>query len=180
MFRMELFRIRAFAAGNLAGLMVSIARSGLMLMMSIWLQGIWLPLHGYNYEVTPLWAGIFTLPSSIGVLLTGPLSGRLSDQYGARYFATAAMIGASISFLFLILLPVNFSYPLFALIIMLDGISMGMFMAPNTTAVMNSLPEKHRGVGSGMRSTLFNVGSPLSTAVIFTLMTVGLNATMPR
>ncbi len=179
MFRMELFRIRAFAAGNLAGLMVSIARSGLMLMMSIWLQGIWLPLHGYNYEVTPLWAGIFTLPSSIGVLLTGPLSGRLSDQYGARYFATAAMIGASISFLFLILLPVNFSYPLFALIIMLDGISMGMFMAPNTSAVMNSLPEKHRGVGSGMRSTLFNVGSPLSTAVIFTLMTVGLNATMP-
>jgi MFS family permease len=179
MFRMDLFRIRAFATGNLASLMASVARNGLLLMMAIWLQGIWLPLHGYNYEVTPLWAGIFMLPSSIGTLLTGPLSGRLSDQYGARYFSTAAMVGAAISFLFLILIPVNFSYPLFALIIFFDGLSMGMFMAPNTTAVMNSLPEQHRGAGSGMRSTLFNVGSPLSTAIIFTLMTVGLNATMP-
>ena len=119
------------------------------------------------------------LPASIGMLMTGPLSGRLSDQYGARYFSTIAMIGAALSFFLLILLPVNFPYPLFALIIFIDGLAMGMFMAPNTSAVMNSLPQEHRGAGSGMRSTLFNVGQPLSTAVIFTLMTLGLNATMP-
>jgi EmrB/QacA subfamily drug resistance transporter len=145
MFRIELFRIRAFAAGNLASLLASIARGGLMLMLAIWLQGIWLPLHGYDYEVTPLWAGIFMLPSSLGILLSGPISGRLSDEYGARYFSTSAMILAAVGFFLLILLPVNFSYPLFALIILLDGLTMGMFMAPNTTAVMNSLPERHRG-----------------------------------
>jgi EmrB/QacA subfamily drug resistance transporter len=179
MFRINLFRIRAFAAGSMASLMAAIARGGLMLMLAIWLQGIWLPLHGYNYEITPLWAGVFMLPSSLGVLMAGPLSGRLSDAYGARYFSTAAMIVAAIGFSLLMLLPVNFHYPFFALIILLDGLAMGMFMAPNTSAVMNSLPEQHRGAGSGMRSTLFNVGSPLSTAIIFTLMTVGLNASIP-
>jgi EmrB/QacA subfamily drug resistance transporter len=179
MFRIDLFKIRAFAAGNLATLLAAVARGGLLLMMAIWLQGIWLPLHGYDYEVTPLWAGIFMLPSSIGILVAGPLSGRLSDEYGARYFATTAMIVAAVGFLLMMLLPVNFSYPMFALIILLDGLAMGMFMAPNTSAVMNSLPEQHRGAGSGMRSTLFNVGSPLSTAIIFSLMTVGLNASVP-
>ena len=179
MFRIDLFRIRAFAAGNLASLLASIARGGLMLMLAIWLQGIWLPLHGYDYEVTPLWAGICMLPSSLGILLAGPLSGRLSDRFGARYFSTAAMIVAAVGFLLMMLLPVNFSYPMFALIILLDGLAMGMFMAPNTSAVMNSLPERHRGAGSGMRSTLFNVGNPLSTAIIFSLMTVGLNASVP-
>jgi EmrB/QacA subfamily drug resistance transporter len=179
LFRIDLFRIRAFAAGNLASLLASVARSGLMLMLAIWLQGIWLPLHGYDYEVTPLWAGICMLPSNIGVLLAGPLSGRMSDQYGARYFSTTAMVLTATGFLLMLLLPVNFSYPMFALVILLDGLAMGMFMAPNTTAVMNSLPEQHRGAGSGMRSTLFNVGSPLSMAIIFSLMTIGLNASVP-
>ena len=179
MFRINLFRIRAFAAGNLASLLASVARSGLMLMLAIWLQGIWLPLHGYDYEVTPLWAGICMLPSSIGILIAGPLSGRLSDQFGARYFSTIAMVLTATGFLLMMLLPVSFTYPMFALIILLDGLAMGMFMAPNTTAVMNSLPEQHRGAGSGMRATLFNVGSPLSTAIIFSLMTIGLNASVP-
>ena len=179
MFRFDLFRVRAFTAGNLAGLLASIARGGLMLMLTIWLQGIWLPLHGYNFEVTPLWAGIYMIPSSIGILLVGPLSGRLSDRYGARYFATIAMILTAVGFSLLLALPVNFSYPLFALVILLDGISMGMFMSPNTAAIMNSLPAEHRGAGSGMRATLINVGSPLSMAIIFSLMILGLNATMP-
>jgi MFS family permease len=146
MFRINLFRIRAFAAGNVAGLLASVARGGLMLMLTIWLQGIWLPLHGYDFEVTPLWAGIYMIPSSLGILVAGPLSGRLSDRFGARYFATIAM---------------------------------GMFMAPNTAAIMNSLPPQHRGVGSGMRATLINVGNPLSMAIIFSLMILGLNASMP-
>ncbi|MGA8848247.1 MAG: MFS transporter [Dehalococcoidia bacterium] len=179
MFRLNLFRIRAFAAGNLAGFMASMARGGLMLMLTIWLQGIWLPLHGYDFQITPLWAGIYMIPSSLGILVAGPLSGRLSDRYGARYFATGAMILTAVGFLLLLALPVNFKYPVFAAVIFLDGISMGMFMAPNTAAIMNSLPPQHRGAGSGMRATLINVGSPLSMAIIFSLMVVGLNASMP-
>jgi MFS family permease len=179
MFRLNLFRIRAFSMGNLAGFLASMARGGLMLMLIIWLQGIWLPLHGYDFQVTPLWAGIYMIPSSIGILMLGPLSGRLSDRLGARYFATAAMILTAIGFSLLLTLPVNFSYPLFALIIFLDGMSMGMFMAPNTAAIMNSLPPQHRGSGSGMRATLINVANPLSMAVIFTLMILGLNSSMP-
>lgn len=179
MFRINLFRIRAFAAGNVAGFMASMARGGLMLMLTIWLQGIWLPLHGYAFEVTPLWAGILMIPSSIGIMLLGPLSGRLSDRYGARYFATGAMILTATGFSLMLALPVNFSYPLFAAVIFLDGVSMGMFMSPNTAGIMNSLPPQHRGAGNGMRATLMNVGSPLSNAIIFSLMIVGLNASMP-
>ena len=178
MFRLDLFRIRAFAAGNLASFMSSMARGGFMLMLTIWLQGIWLPLHGYDFQITPLWAGIYMIPSSIGILLLGPLSGRLSDRYGARYFATIAMILTAVGFL-LLLSPVDFKYPLFAAVIFLDGLSMGMFMAPNTAAIMNSLPPQHRGAGSGMRATIMNVGNPLSMAIIFSLMVIGLNASMP-
>jgi MFS family permease len=179
MFQINLFRIRAFTAGNLAGFMSAMARGGFMLMLTIWLQGIWLPLHGYDFEITPLWAGICMIPSSLGILLLGPLSGRLSDRYGARYFATIAMVLTAVGFLLLLMLPVNFKYPFFAAIIFLDGLSMGMFIAPNTAAIMNSLPPQHRGAGSGMRATIMNVGSPLSTAIIFSLMVVGLNASMP-
>ena len=179
MFQINLFRIRAFTTGNLAGFMSAMARGGFMLMLTIWLQGIWLPIHGYDFEITPLWAGICMIPSSLGILLLGPLSGRLSDRYGARYFATIAMILTAVGFLLLLMLPVNFKYPLFAAVIFLDGVSMGMFIAPNTAAIMNSLPPQHRGAGSGMRATIMNVGTPLSTAIIFSLMVVGLNATMP-
>ena len=120
-----------------------------------------------TFRVTPLWAGIYMIPSSIGILLLGPLSGRLSDRLGARYFATAAMVLTAVGFSLLLTLPVNFSYPLFAMIIFLDGLSMGMFMAPNTSAIMNSLPPQHRGAGSGMRATLINVANPLSMACHF-------------
>lgn len=179
MFRLNLFRIRAFAMGNAAGLLAAMARGGLQLMLVIWLQGIWLPLHGYDFTVTPLWAGILMIPSSLGMLALGPLSGRLSDRFGARYFATGAMILTAIGFALLLALPVNFAYPLFALVILLDGMSMGMFMAPNISGIMNSLPPQHRGAGSGMRATIQNIGQPLSMAIIFTLMIVGLNATLP-
>jgi MFS family permease len=179
MFRLNLFRIRAFTAGNLAGLCSALARGGFMLMLTIWLQGIWLPLHGYDFQVTPLWAGICMIPSSVGILLLGPLSGRLSDRYGARYFATIAMILTAVGFALLLALPVNFSYPWFAAVIFLDGMSMGMFMSPNMAAIMNSLPPEHRGAGSGMRATLMNIGNPISMAIIFSLMVIGLNASMP-
>jgi MFS family permease len=179
MFQLNLFRIRAFALGNAASFLASVARGGLLLMLTIWLQGIWLPLHGYDFEVTPLWAGIYLIPSSLGILVAGPLSGRLSDRFGARIFATVAMILTAVSFALMLALPVNFAYHMFALVILLYGISTGMFIAPNTASIMNSLPAQRRGVGSGMRLTLLNVGTPLSMVMIFTLMVLGLNASMP-
>jgi MFS family permease len=179
MFLLSLFRIRAFTAGNVASLLSSISRGGLQFMISIWLQGIWLPLHGYNFEVTPLWAGICMLPQSAGFLIAGPVSGFLSDRFGARLFATGGMILAAISFGLLMILPINFLYWQFALILLLMGIAAGLFGSPNNAAIMNSVPPECRGVGSGMRSAFFNVGSPLSNGVFFSLMTIGLSATLP-
>jgi MFS family permease len=179
MFQLNLFRIRAFAMGNAASFSASVARGGILLMLTIWLQGIWLPLHGYAFEVTPLWAGIYLIPSSLGILAAGPLSGWLSDRFGARFFATIAMVLAALSFGLLLTLPVNFVYLMFAVVILLYGISTGMFIAPNTASIMNSLPAQRRGVGSGMRLTLLNVGTPLSMVIIFTLMVLGLNAALP-
>jgi MFS family permease len=180
MFQLNLFRIRAFAAGNVAGLLSSIGRGGLMFMLMIWLQGIWLPLHGYSFDNTPLWAGIYMLPSTAGVLIAGPLSGRLSDRYGARPFATGGMVLAAVTFAILMIFPANFSYPFFALALLLNGIAFGLFMAPNTAAIMNSVPAETRGEASGMRGAFFNAGMPLSTGVFFSLMIVGLNATVPK
>ncbi len=179
MFNLDLFRIRAFTAGNLAGLLSSIGRGGLQFMLIMWLQGIWLPLHGYSFTDTPLWAGIYMLPTTVGFLAAGPLSGHLSDRYGARPFATAGMVLAAISFGLLMALPVDFSYPLFALVLFVNGVAFGLFASPNTAGIMNSLPERHRGVGSGMRATFQNTGMPISIGIFFSLMIIGLSAHVP-
>src|SRR5689334_21366184 len=153
MFNLGLFRNRAFALGNLAGLLASTGRGGLQFMLIIWLQGIWLPLHGYDYESTPLWAGIYLLPLTVGFLLAGPVSGWLSDRYGARPFATGGMLLAAASFGLLMVLPVNFAYPAFMALLVLNGIGSGLFAAPNTTGIMNAVPARQRGAASGMRAT---------------------------
>ena len=149
MFRLGLFRIRAFTYGTLSTFLASIGRGGLMFMLVIWLQGLWLPQHGYSYASTPLWAGILILPLTFGFLVSGPLAGRLSDRHGARWFATGGMVATSLSFLALLLLPVDFRYTDFAVILVLSGLAMGAFAAPNRAAVMNSLPPAERGVGGG-------------------------------
>ena len=179
MFAMTLFRIRAFWAGNLAGLLASVARGGLQFMLIIWLQGIWLPLHGYDFESTPLWAGIYLLPLTVAFLVAGPISGALSDRFGARTFATGGLLLVALSFLGLMLLPVDFSYWAFAALLVLNGIGSGLFSAPNTTAIMNSVPAYQRGAASGMRGTFFNAGSSLSIGIFFSLMIAGLAATLP-
>lgn len=179
MFHLELFKIRAFAYGNLAGLLASIARGGLQFMLIIWLQGIWLPLHGYSYERTPFWSSIFLIPLSIGFLLAGPLSGFLSDRLGSRRFATGGALVSATAFIGLLLLPVNFPYWAFALLTLLNGIGSGMFGAPNVTMVMNSVPAAQRGAASGMRLTFFNSGMSLSIGVFFSLMVVGLASSVP-
>jgi MFS family permease len=180
MFQLSLFRIRAFTAGNIAGLLSAIGRGGLMFMLIIWLQGIWLPLHGYNFEDTPLWAGIYMLPLTAGFLIVAPISGYLSDRFGARLFATGGMIIVAISFVLLMFLPIDFAYLPFALVLFLNGVGAGLFASPNTAAIMNSVPAKNRGAASGMRAAFMNIGSPLSTGVFFSLMIVGLNSTVPQ
>ena len=179
MFNLKLFRIRAFTWGNLAGLLASIGRGGLQFMLIIWLQGIWLPLHGYSFESTQLWTGIYMLPITVGFLIAGPLSGILSDRWGARGFASGGLLLVTVTFVLYLMLPVNFPYWQFAIISFLSGIGSGMFGAPNRTAIMNSVPAKERGAASGVTGTLQNAGSSLSIGVFFSLMIIGLAGTLP-
>jgi MFS family permease len=179
MFRLDLFKIRAFTAGNIAGLLGALGRGGLQFMLIIWLQGIWLPQHGYSFARTPLWAGIYMVPLTVGFLIVGPVSGALSDRYGARAFATAGLIVSGASFLLLELLPINFSYVWFALLIFLFAIGMGLFFSPNQASVMNSLPPDQRGAGAGMLNTFQNSATVLSMGLFFTIVTLGLAARLP-
>ncbi len=180
MFHLDLFRIRAFTAGNMASLLSSISRGGLQFMLIIWLQGIWLPLHGYSFERTPLWAGIYMLPLTAGFLLAGPVSGWLTDRFGARPFATGGMLVAALSYVLLLFLPANFIFPVFGALILLNGIGFGLFAAPNATGIMNSVPARQRGAASGMRATFQNSGMVLSIGIFFSLMVLGLSASLPH
>ena len=179
MFQLSLFRIRPFTAGNLASLLSSLGRGGLMFILIIWLQGIYLPIHGYSFERTPLWAGIAMLPLTVGFLIAGPASGWLSDRFGARPFATGGMLVAALSFVLLELLPVNFEYWQFALILLMNGIGMGLFASPNRAGIMNSLPPDRRGVGAGMSATFQNSAMVLSIGIFFTLIILGLASSLP-
>ncbi len=179
MFRLHLFRIRAFTMGNLTALCASLARGGLMFILIIWLQGIWLPEHGYSFERTPLWAGIYMIPLTVGFLISGPLSGRLADRFGARPFATAGVALSGTVFLLFNLLPMNFDYVWFATLVLLVGLALGLFHAPNTANVMNSLPADQRGAGAGMLNTFQNSAQVLSIGVFFTVITLGLAARLP-
>ena len=179
MFDLALFRIRAFAAGNLAVLLSQTANGGMQFMFIMWLQGIWLPLHGFSFESTPIWAGICMLPLTFGFLVSGPLFGRLSDKYGARQFTTGGMLLAALTFVLLMFLPADFAYPIFGVLLFIDGVAFGMFSAPNTAAIMNSVPAKNRGAASGMRATAQMTGQPLSMGVFFSLMVAGLVVSVP-
>jgi MFS family permease len=179
MFHLSLFRIRAFTAGNLASLLAALGRGGLQFILIIWLQGIWLPEHGFTFEQTPLWAGIYLVPLSIGFLVAGPISGVLSDRFGARAFATGGMVVAAASFVLLDLLPIDFDYRLFALLLAVNGLAMGLFSSPNRAAIMNSVPPEQRGVGAGMTSTFQNAATVLSIGIFFSLLIIGLSQTLP-
>src|SRR5579875_187624 len=179
MFRLELFKNRVFSAGNFAGWLASIGRGGVQLMLIILLQGIWLPLHGYSYESTPFWSGIYIVPMLIGFVIMGPLSGRFSDRHGARLLATLGMVITVAMFIALSLLPFNFEFLPFAAILFVMGLAGGMFASPNTASIMNSAPPQHRGVASGMRATLQNIGQTISLAIFFTIVLVALSSSLP-
>ena len=179
MFRMDLFKIRNFAFGNAAGFISALARGGVMIVLIILLQGIWLPLHGYSFESTPFWARVFMLPLTIGFVVMGPLSGIISDKYGARWISTLGMVLVGIAFLILAILPYNLEYLPFALALLIMGLGNGMFSSPNAAAIMNSVPPEERGVTSGMMSTLVNSGFVLSMGMFFTIIVVGLTGAFP-
>jgi MFS family permease len=180
MVNVRLFRSTGFGMGNLANLMSSSGRGGLQFMLIIWLQGIWLPLHGYRFESTPLWAGIYMLPATLGFLIAAPVAGWLADRFGARPLTVGGMLLMAATFVGLLMIPVNFDYPIFALLIFLNALGGGVFTAPNTAAIMSSVPANERGAASGVRSTFFNAGSALSIGVFFSLMVTGLAHTLPQ
>jgi MFS family permease len=179
LFHISLFKIRAFAAGNIANLMLSMSRGGMQFMLIIWLQGIWLPLHGYSYSQTPLWAGIYLVPLTIGFLLSAPLSGVLSDRFGAKAFTVGGALLTAATFLALIFVPVNFSYWEFALVIGLNGFGSGLFASPNRAELMNSVPANQRGAAGGMIATFQNSAFVLSIGIFFSLMVAGLSSKLP-
>ncbi len=179
MFKLDLFKIRLFSAGNIAGFLQSMSRGGIMIMLVLLLQGIWLPLQGFSYSDTPFWAGIFMIPMTIGVALMGPISGWLSDKHGARLLSTSGLIISGVTLLAFIFLPANFSYLPFAIILFVLGISGGLFNSPNMASIMNSVPAEHRGAASGMRATLQNCGMLVSQAIFFAIIIISLNASLP-
>jgi len=179
LFRISLFRIRAFTAGNIASLSMAMGRGGMQFMLIIWLQGIWLPLHGYGYSQTPLWAGIYLVPLTLGFLLAAPLSGILSDRFGAKPFTVGGALLTGATFLMLIFVPVNFAYWEFALVIALNGFGSGLFFSPNWAEMMNSVPPSQRGAAGGMIATFQNSAFVLSIGIFFTLMVAGLSSTLP-
>jgi MFS family permease len=180
MFRLPLFRIRAFSGGSVATFLSALSRGGLMFMLILWLQGIWLPEHGYSFSDTPLWAGIAMLPLSVGFLVAGPVSGRLADHYGARPFTLGGMVLSAAGLLALCVLPVDFTYWVFGLVIFVIGLAMGLFAAPNQTGIMNSLPPDQRGAGAGMTATFMGSASVLSIGIFFSLIIAGLSSKLPQ
>ena len=179
MFHLSLFGIRSFTAGNIANLLSALGRGGLQFILIIWLQGIWLPRHGYDYESTPLWAGIYMVPLTIGFLIAGPLSGVLSDRHGARWYAAGGMLVAAVSFLLMGFLPVDFPYYLFAILLAVNGLAMGLFSSPNRASIMNSVPARQRGAAAGMTATFQNGATVLSIGIFFSMLILGLASTLP-
>ena len=180
MFDLNLFKIKSFTFGVLATLLSGLARGGAMILIIILLQGIWLPLHGYSYASTPFWAGVYLIPLIMGMIVMAPISGILSDKYGPRWIATSGMALVTLSFLLLIALPTNFTYIELGLILLLMGIGNGMFGSPNNAAIMNSVSAEDRGVASGMMFTMFNTATPVSIAIFFTIIVIGLTQRFPE
>ncbi|WP_236652116.1 MFS transporter [Streptacidiphilus neutrinimicus] len=179
LFDLSLFKLRTFAAGNLANLLTALGRGGLQFILVIWLQGIWLPLHGYSFEQTPLWAGIYMIPLTVGLLVAAPVSGLLSDRFGSRFFTITGALLNALSFGLLMVLPVDFPYPAFAAILVLNGLGAGLFASPNRAEIMNAVPARQRGVGAGMTATFQNAAMVLSIGLFFSLIVLGLAQSLP-
>jgi MFS family permease len=175
LFDLALFRVRGFLFGNIAAFLFSLARGGLQFMFIIWLQGIWLPLHGVAYADTPLQAGLDMMPLILGFVVCGPLGGWLSDRYGSRFLATGGILVTGLAAALVMTLPANFNLALFDAYLALMGAGMGFFSAPNTSQIMASVPAAHRGSAAGMRSMVLNAGMTASQAIFFTIVIASLS-----
>jgi MFS family permease len=180
MFRVEFFKNRAFSAGSLAAFISALSRGGVMLMLVILLQAVWLPLHGFSYQDTPFWAGIYMIPMSLGFVSAGPVSGYVSDRKGARGLASGGMFLLCGIFLILSTLPYNFTYPTFAGALYLMGIAFGMFASPNTSSIMGTVPPERRSTAAGMLFTIQNTGTTVGLTVLFTEVVSALGMSLPN
>lgn len=176
---LRLFKHRDFATGNLSNMLASLARQGITFMLILWLQAIWLPLHGYSWSSVPFWAGVYMIPNLAGFAIFGPVSGYLSDRYGSKWFTVLGLSISTISFALLAILPYDFNYAEFVIIIFLMGAGMGLFTSPNTADIMAAVPPDKRGVASGIRATLMNVASTASLALYFTIVLTGMVVMYP-
>ena len=167
---LKLFRIRAFTAGIVSNLLSSIARSGVSLVLTIFFQGALL------YDA--LTAGILLIPFAVAFVTVGPLSGYLSDKYGARGFTTGGLLISAAGFLGFALVPGNAPYDILAVLMVLVGAGAGMFVAPNMSSIMSSAPITRRGVASGMSATLVTTGALLSLSVSFVVLATGIPPTV--
>ena len=179
MFRIEFFKNRAFSAGSLAAFISALSRGGVTLMLVILLQAVWLPLHGFSYQDTPFWAGIYMIPLSLGFVSAGPVSGWVSDKKGARGLASGGMLLLCGIFLTLTALPYNFSYSTFAAALYLMGIAFGMFASPNTSSIMGTVPPERRSTAAGMLFTIQNTGTTVGLTVLFTEVVAALGTSLP-
>lgn len=180
MFNLKLFKEKSFSLSMLSSFLAGGARWGLEFIIIIWLQGIWLPLHGVDFTKTPFVAALYLLPLTVAFLVLGPIAGKLSDKYGPTIIATGGMMINFFAFLLLSTFPVNFNAWYFIAVTTMMGIGQGMFLSPNAASIMNSLPADQRGAGAGMRTTFGYMSMMFSMIIFFTLLTTGLAATLPH
>jgi len=150
-----------------------------MLMLVILLQAVWLPLHGFSYQDTPFWAGIYIIPMSLGFVSAGPVSGWLSDRKGARGLATGGMCLLCVIFLALSMLPYDFVYPEFAVSLFFMGVGFGMFASPNVSSILGTVPPERRSTATGMLLTIQNTGGTVGLTVLFTEVISALTGSLP-
>ncbi|MGC8608394.1 MAG: MFS transporter [Thermoplasmata archaeon] len=179
MFRLDFFKIRSFSIGNFTGFVSAMGMMGLMYMLTVLLQGVWLPLHGIPFYMTPFWAGVYMLPATVSMAIFGIVGGKLSGRRSIKILTTMGLLISSVSFVLLATLPYNFYYIYLALYLIIFGMGYGLFNSPNIANVMSSVPSENRGVAAGMLNTMRNVGYGASMAVFFSILIYGLSIYLP-
>ena len=161
-----LLKIKEFTGGVVAQMLNSLAWGAVILLLSLYLQLV--------KGLSPLYAGLSIVPFDLAFLAVGPLSGRLSDEYGHMPFTTSGLTVMSLSLLLMSTTTVDTPYPVLAIYLVFFGIGVGLFSSPNMSSIMGSVPPSERGIASGFRATFFNIGYVLSFNVAILVMTAAL------
>jgi MFS family permease len=159
--QLRLFRDRLFALANLSGLLNGVARGAVLFLLIFFLQG--------PYGQNPLAAGLLLIPFGAAFMVVGPLSGRLSDRVGSRVLAPLGLGISSLALLGLSTIGPSTPYWMLAVFMVLMGGGSGLFVSPNTNAIMSSVTPQTRGAAAGILAMLNNTGSMLSIAIVFPL-----------